>query len=83
MQVTGRQAQLGRGLMEDVAGAILGDFAGRLERELRGEGADRPSAPARRSTSARPCAAPLLERAGLVLAGLVAGLALGRVVWRR
>ena len=37
LNVTGRQAQLGRGLMEDVAGAILGDFAGRLERELRGE----------------------------------------------
>ena len=36
MQVTGRQAQIGRSLMEDVAGAILGEFAGRLEKELTG-----------------------------------------------
>jgi carbon monoxide dehydrogenase subunit G len=29
--VTGRQAQFGRGIMEDVAGRMLGDFAKRLE----------------------------------------------------
>jgi carbon monoxide dehydrogenase subunit G len=32
LNVTGRPAQFGRGLMEDVAGKMLGDFAGRLER---------------------------------------------------
>jgi uncharacterized protein len=31
LNVTGRPAQFGRGLMEDVAAKILGDFAGRLE----------------------------------------------------
>jgi carbon monoxide dehydrogenase subunit G len=81
MQVTGRQAQLGRGLMEDVAGAVLGEFAGRLERELRGEGtAEEPGAVLDVGAAVR---GPLLERTALVLAGVLAGLALGRAVWRR
>lgn len=83
MQVTGRQAQLGRGLMEDVAGAILGDFAGRLERELRGEAAGAAGDGGGVLDVSAAVRGPLLERAGLVLAGLLAGLALGRVVWRR
>lgn len=83
MQVTGRQAQLGRGLMEDVAGAILGDFAGRLERELRGDAADGGDGADDALDVSSAVRGPLLERAGLVLAGLLAGLALGRVVWRR
>jgi hypothetical protein len=82
LQVTGRQAQLGRGIMEDVAGAILGEFAGRLERELRGEASRAPEAGEALDVSAA-VRGPLLERAGLVLAGVVAGLALGRAVWRR
>jgi len=82
VQIAGRQAQLGRGLMEDVAGAILGQFAGRLERELRGAAA--PVEPAAEAMDVSAVArGPLLERAGLVLAGLLAGLALGRLVWRR
>jgi hypothetical protein len=82
LQVTGRQVQLGRGLMEQVAGSILADFAGRLERELRGEGgADEHAAEALDVSAA--AWGPLRERAGLVLAGVLAGLALGRVVWRR
>jgi carbon monoxide dehydrogenase subunit G len=82
MQVTGRQAQLGRGLMEQVASAILDDFAGRLERELRGEAAPRDR-DGRALDVGAAVRGPLLERAGLVVLGLVAGLALGRVVWRR
>jgi carbon monoxide dehydrogenase subunit G len=82
MQVTGRQAQLGRGLMEEVAGAILGDFVGRLERELRGEAAPDEVGGEPLDVS-RAVRGPVLERAGLVLAGLIAGLALGRWVWRR
>ncbi len=39
LQVTGRQAQFGRGIMQDVAGRMLGDFAGRLEAYLAGDGA--------------------------------------------
>jgi carbon monoxide dehydrogenase subunit G len=34
LNVTGRQAQFGRGLMADVAGKILEEFAKRLEREI-------------------------------------------------
>jgi carbon monoxide dehydrogenase subunit G len=34
LRVTGRAAQFGRGLMEDVAAAMLGEFAKRLEREI-------------------------------------------------
>jgi uncharacterized protein len=34
LNVTGRPAQFGRGIMEDVASRMLGDFAQRLEREI-------------------------------------------------
>lgn len=34
LQVTGRQAQFGRGIMQDVAGRMLGDFARRFEAHL-------------------------------------------------
>jgi uncharacterized protein len=82
LQVTGRQAQLGRGLMEQVAGAILDDFAARLERELRGEPApaDHRGGALDVGSAAR---GPLIERAALLATGILAGLALGRVVWRR
>ena len=82
MQVTGRQVQLGRGLMEGVAGAILGDFAVRLERELRGEDTASDGGADALDVSAA-VRGPLLERAALLLAGLLAGLALGRLAWRR
>jgi carbon monoxide dehydrogenase subunit G len=47
LQVTGRQAQFGRGIMQDVAGRMLTDFARRFEAYLAGpeEGA-RAEAPA-------------------------------------
>jgi uncharacterized protein len=42
LQVTGRQAQFGRGIMQDVAGRMLKEFAGRLEQLiLAGAEADR------------------------------------------
>src|SRR4051794_5614985 len=34
LNITGRPAQFGRGIMEDVAGKMLGDFAKRLETEV-------------------------------------------------
>lgn len=34
LAITGRQAQFGRGIMQDVAGRMLDDFAGRFERYL-------------------------------------------------
>jgi uncharacterized protein len=82
LQVTGRQAQLGRNLMEDVAGAILNDFAGRLERELSGEGeADDDGAEALDVSGAVRGA--VAERAALFAAGALVGAAIGFAVGRR
>lgn len=39
LRVTGPQAQFGRGVMEDVGGRVLADFADRLERKISGESA--------------------------------------------
>jgi carbon monoxide dehydrogenase subunit G len=87
LQVTGRQAQLGRGIMEDVAGAILREFATRLERELRGEpgrGGEVAEAGADEALDVGAAVyRPLLERGAYALAGLLVGLVLGRVVRRR
>ena len=48
LQVTGRQAQFGRGIMQDVAGRMLTDFARRFEAYLagpeEGAGAEAPAA---------------------------------------
>jgi carbon monoxide dehydrogenase subunit G len=58
LNVTGRPAQFGRGLMEDVAGKLLGDFAVKLERlVLEGpvqasEGA--PATPGRKAAASDP-----------------------------
>lgn len=94
LKVTGRAAQFGRGLMEDVAGRMLGEFARRLEaeiREPRAAGASRPQTevgPARSAPAAPEPAPldlgaaawqPLVERYGLpVLALLVLALLLRR-----
>jgi carbon monoxide dehydrogenase subunit G len=49
LRVTGPQARFGRGVMEDVAGRVLGEFSGCLERRLTGppEPAAEPAAAAR------------------------------------
>jgi carbon monoxide dehydrogenase subunit G len=39
LKITGRQAQFGRGIMEDVANAMMGEFAKRLEQEIQTGGA--------------------------------------------
>jgi carbon monoxide dehydrogenase subunit G len=44
LAITGRQAQFGRGIMEDVASKMLGDFAGRLEKEILAGPAEDPAA---------------------------------------
>lgn len=77
MQVTGRQAQLGRSLMEEVAGSILGEFAGRLERELTGEG-EAPSEEAGEVLDVTGAVrGPMVERAGIFVFGVLLGLAIG------
>jgi uncharacterized protein len=81
--LTGRQAQFARGIMEDVAGAILTEFAARLEREILGH-------PRAESDDGREVLdvgsavyRPLLRRAGILVAGVALGLGLGRALWRR
>jgi hypothetical protein len=49
--ISGRQAQFGRGIMQDVAGRMLDDFATRFERELL-----RPEGEVSRPTGAAPLA---------------------------
>jgi uncharacterized protein len=81
MLVTGRQAQLGRRLMQDVAGAILGEFAQRLEQELSGRGTAGDGAGGALDVGGAVRGA-LAERAALfgagLLVGAVAGFAAGR-----
>jgi uncharacterized protein len=85
LEVTGRQAQLGRGIMQDLARGVLDRFAEGLERELSG-GADTQPADA---ASDEPLdlggavLGPLRERALVFAAGLVVGVVVGRIVSRR
>jgi hypothetical protein len=55
LAITGRQAQFGRGIMQDVAGRMLGEFAKRFEAHLLG--ADEPVAAAAAVEPAAPVAA--------------------------
>lgn len=76
LQITGRQAQFGRGIMQDVAGTMMGQFASRLERELQsgappkadGASADRAAAMPPPATEAEPKAAEEALDVGHVLA---------------
>lgn len=63
LKITGRQAQFGRGIMEDVANTMMGEFAKRLEAEINSGGAAaEPAAEAEPAASARPQgAAPRAE----------------------
>jgi uncharacterized protein len=44
LKITGRQAQFGRGIMEDVAGTMMAEFAKRLEAEIASPAAAEPAA---------------------------------------
>jgi carbon monoxide dehydrogenase subunit G len=85
--ITGRQAQLGRGIMEEVATGVLREFASRLERVIAGEVGGAAAGPQEALEGVFDAGAaayrPLLERAAILLAGVVAGLGLGRLIWRR
>jgi uncharacterized protein len=85
LKVTGRQAQLGRGLMQDVAGGMLGEFSARLERELSGRPAEvSPEAASDEALDVGAAAAGALrERVVLVAVGVGVGLALGFALWGR
>ncbi len=81
--LTGRQAQFARGIMEAAAGAIVTEFAARLEREILGH----PPAETADGNEVLDVGGavyrPLLERAGILAVGIALGLGLGRAVWRR
>ncbi len=83
LEITGRPAQFGRGMMEDIAAGMLDEFAGRLEREL--TAGDDPGAPPPASEGedvldlGAAIAGPLRERAILVAAGFAVGFVLARL----
>jgi carbon monoxide dehydrogenase subunit G len=83
LRVTGRPAQLGRGLMQDVAGALLGEFSTRLERELAGEQPEEPDEPDEALDVGGAAVRSLRERAAILAVGVGIGIALGRVLWGR
>jgi carbon monoxide dehydrogenase subunit G len=82
LAVTGRAAQLGRGLMEDVAGSLLEQFAHGLEAAALGREDAAAMAGAAELDLGAVAWAPLLRRYGPIaaagLGGFLLGLALGR-----
>lgn len=91
LTVSGKAAQFGRGVLTDVAGNLIAQFARRLEADLLG-GA--PAAEAQGGVSAaaaEPESVDLLKAAGLPLArraapvavGLLVGIAIGVAMGRR
>lgn len=62
LNITGRPAQFGRGIMEDVAGKMLQEFAKRLETEVLGTNGSAPVPASASAASAAP-AGPSADRA--------------------
>jgi carbon monoxide dehydrogenase subunit G len=77
LQVTGRQAQFAHGIMEDVAAAILTEFAARLEREILGVGSAEAGGGSEAFDAGAAVYRPLLERGLILAAGVVLGVGLG------
>jgi uncharacterized protein len=81
LNVTGRAAQFGRGLMEDVASKMLADFAGRLEQlVLEGASATQATSATEAGARAEPAPAPedaSLDVGGVLLRGYCGRLAVG------
>lgn len=82
LAVTGRAAQLGRGLMEDVAGSLLEQFAAGLERLALGREEDAAATAAELDLGAAAWE-PLVRRYGPFVAVGVGAFLLGLVVGRR
>jgi hypothetical protein len=83
LSVTGRPAQFGRGIMQDIAASMLGDFAKRLSELMAADGAaDRPAdasteeAPVRRPVEPP---APRQEPQALEVGGVVGHVIVGRI----
>ena len=84
LSVTGRAAQFGRGLMEDVAGHLLQRFARGLEAAVLGAEEVAPARPAAAELDLGAAAwRPLLRRYGPLVAVGLAGFVLGLAFRRR
>ncbi|MFC8226103.1 SRPBCC family protein [Streptomyces sp. NPDC057287] len=87
LDITGRPAQFGRGIMTEVGDRLVRQFAGRLENLLRetGTGASAPTAPAEpEAVDLGAAALPvLLRRAAVPAAAVLFALVLAGVVRRR
>lgn len=97
LTISGKAAQFGRGVLADVAGNLIAQFAQRLEADVLG-GAPKPqSAPSAEAQTAAPAAAaadesvdllkvvalPIAKRYAPVAAGVAAGVAVGLLLGRR
>jgi carbon monoxide dehydrogenase subunit G len=95
LTISGKAAQFGRGVLADVAGNLIGQFAKNLEADLVGgaapvggttSAASQPAASSAEGDSVdmlKIVALPLAKRAAPVLAGLAAGAAVGFLLGRR
>jgi len=77
LNITGRQAQFGRGIMEDVAGTMMSQFAERLEQELQKPAAEEGAPSAAEAPAAE---APRAEAAGAPSAEPEEALDVGNVL---
>ena len=82
MKLTGKAAQFGRGIAQDVAAKMLGQFADCLERELAGDTEAPEEAPAASDTtsSSTSSSTPQASPAASSMGGVVGGGTLGNVV---
>ena len=95
MTISGKAAQFGRGVLADVAGNLIGQFAKALEADMLGGAqaaaqnfstASQPTAAAAADDSVdllKVVAAPMAKRAAPALAALAAGAAIGFLLGRR
>ena len=86
LTITGKAAQFGRGVMQDVAGRLVGQFAANLEGVITSRtGAasapsDQPSAPGESSAPTQTIAAPVQQAEALDLGSVAMGPVLKRVI---
>ncbi|MEZ0340595.1 SRPBCC family protein [Mycobacterium sp. pV006] len=97
LTISGKAAQFGRGVLADVAGNLIAQFAQRLEADVLGGSAKPQSAPSAEAQTAAPVAAaadesvdllkvvalPIAKRYAPVAAGVAAGVAVGLLLGRR
>jgi carbon monoxide dehydrogenase subunit G len=85
LTISGKAAQFGRGVLADVAGNLIGQFAKSLEASVVGNAALAAAAPASDDSVdlVKVVAGPLAKRFAPVVAGVAAGAVIGYVLGRR